>query len=92
MWVPFFNLLFDTIELSNIEINKEENEVIYTFNNSEMLESSDSIYYFYILAGMVEKKLSLIIHKKVRCDVLDFKIFDDKENNYIKYRLRLVDY
>ena len=33
MWVPFFNLLFDRIELSNIEINKDENEVIYTFNN-----------------------------------------------------------
>ena len=93
MWVPFFNILFDTIELSNIEINEEKKEGIYTFNNSEMLESSDDhIYYFYIQAGMVEKRLSMITHKNVRCDVLDFRLFDDKENNYIKYRLRLVDY
>ena len=89
-WVIFFNILFDTIEVSNIEINEAKKEGIYTFINSEMLESSDDhIYYFHILAGMAEKRLSMITNKKVVCDVLDYKIFDDKENNFVKYFIKI---
>jgi hypothetical protein len=88
-WVIFFNILFDTIEVSNIEINEAKKEGIYTFINSEMLASDNHIYYFYILAGMAEKRLSMITNKKVVCDVLDYKIFDEIENNYIKYKIKI---
>lgn len=89
-WVPYFNLLFDTVSISNIEIKKKANKGIYTFINSEIIDSEDdSIYYFHVIAGIIEKKLSEYTNKLVKCDVFDYKIFEDNEKNYVKYSIKI---
>ena len=86
MWVPFFNLLFDNIMLSNVEVNENKKSAVYTFIHSELLEDTDEyIYYFYILSGLVGKKLSEFAQRPVEFELLEYKIFDTKENSYIKY-------
>ncbi|HEY0089076.1 MAG TPA: helix-turn-helix domain-containing protein [Candidatus Lokiarchaeia archaeon] len=91
MWVPFFNILFDSISLSNVEINKEKKQAIYTFIHSELLETSDQyIYYFYLLAGLVGKKLSDYSNRTVDFEVLNYEIFDKKENSYLKYIAKII--
>jgi hypothetical protein len=50
-----------------------------------MLEKSeDYIYYFYILAGIVEKTLSSYTHKQIKCEVVNYETFERREKNYIE--------
>jgi len=88
-WVPYFNLLFDTVSMSDMEI-KKANKAIYTFINSEIIDSdNDSIYYFHVISGIVENKLSIYTNKKVKCDVFEYNISTDKADNYIKYSIKI---
>jgi DNA-binding transcriptional ArsR family regulator len=89
IWGPHFNLLFDNVSISDIEI-KKANRGIVTFINSEIIDSdNDSIYYFHVMAGIIEKKLGKFTNKKVKCDVFEYKIDPDKEKNYLKYSIKI---
>lgn len=89
-WIPYFNILFDDIEISNVEIDQKHKKAIYTFYNSEMLKhTSDQIYFFYILAGLVERKITVYTEKKIRCNILEYEIYDKKENSFIKVSIEV---
>lgn len=84
-YLPFFNFLQDSMKISNVELKKSEKRAIITFINSKMLEKNDNyLYYFYIMVGLMEKKLSDILEKEVRFDILNYELFDKKEDSYIK--------
>ena len=84
-YFPYFNILDDSISISEIEINKNDNKAIITFVNSGLLEHSDDyIYYFYLIVGLIEKKLSEYTSKEIRFDVVDYESFDKKEKSFIK--------
>jgi len=84
-FLPFFNILHDTISISKIDIKKKDKKGVVTFVNSDMLEHTDDyIYYFYLLAGLIEKKLSDYTGKEVIFEILNFETFDQKEISNIK--------
>lgn len=85
-YMPYFNILNDTITISKINIKRNKKKAIVTFINSEMLGSSDEyIYYFYLLMGLIEEKLSEYIGREIRFDILAYETFQDKEQSYIKF-------
>jgi predicted transcriptional regulator len=82
-YFPYFNILDDSINISEIEII--DKKAILTFVNSDMLEHSDDyIYYFYLIVGIIEKKLSEYTGKEIRFEVLNYETFDKKEKSYVK--------
>lgn len=82
---PYFNILNDDIGISDIKINKNSKMAIITFANSNMLETTDDyIYYFFLIAGFMEEKLSQYTGKNIRFEILDYEIFDKKESSFIK--------
>ncbi len=84
-FLPHFNLLQDSIDVKDFELKKSEKRAIITFKNSQMLEKNDDyVYYFYILVGLVEQKLSTILRKEVRFDIIDYETFDKKEHSNIR--------
>jgi len=84
-YFPFFNILDDSISISDIEINKNDKKAILTFVNSDMLEHSDDyIYYFYLIVGLIEKKLNEYTGKEIRFEVLNYETFDKKEKSFVK--------
>jgi len=85
-YIPYFNFLQDTITISKIDVKKKEKRAIITFKNSDMLESSDDyIYYFYLVMGLIERKLSEYTGKEVKFDVIQYQTFEKKENSYINF-------
>jgi predicted transcriptional regulator len=89
-WVPFFNILFDSANLSNIEIDFKNKKGIYTFDNSEMLEDKDYVYYVYLITGIVERKLQMYTHKDIECKVVEVSLLDIKEESYFKVSLEIL--
>ncbi|TFF99986.1 MAG: HTH domain-containing protein [Promethearchaeota archaeon] len=87
-YLPYFNILHDTIRISKIEFDDRNKRALITFFNSELLESTDDyIYYFYVLIGIIEKKLSKFIDKELKFDIVDYETFGRKENSFLKMSL-----
>ena len=89
-WLPFFNILFDSIDISKMEIDREKRIAHYTFVNSDMLKITDDyIYYFYLIIGLIERKLSKYSGRVIKCEVEEYDIQDKGENSYIKVRMMI---
>jgi len=89
--LPFLNLFDTKIQVRIIDLNKETTKATYQIANSIFLEGGESyIYHFYILAGFIEEKFKQVIDKKVKCEVLDYKIFDKKEDSYIRISIEIL--
>jgi len=87
-YLPYFNILHDTIRIQKIEFDEKENRALITFFNSELLDNTDEyIYYFYVLMGVMEKKLSKFIDKEINFDIYDYETFGKKENSFLKMSL-----
>jgi hypothetical protein len=85
-YITYFNILQDSVTISKIDIKKQEKRAIVTFKNSDMLENTDDyIYYFYLIMGLIEKKLSEYTGKEVKFDVVKYEAFEEKENSYINF-------
>ena len=81
-YLPYFNILHDTIRISKIEFDEKKDRALITFFNSELLQSTDDyIYYFYVLMGIIEKKLSKFIDKELKFDIYGYETFGKKENS-----------
>jgi hypothetical protein len=88
--LPFVNLFDNNIQISISNINEEKNKVTYLIKNSTLLENGNIYsYHFNILAGFLEEKLSKILGKTLKCEILETEIFDKKENNYIKLSVEI---
>ena len=88
--LPFVNLFDNNIQISISNINEEKNKVTYLIKNSTLLENGNIYsYHFNILAGFLEEKLSKILGKTLKCEILEAEIFDKKENNYIKLSVEI---
>ncbi|MFX1237419.1 MAG: hypothetical protein ACFFAS_19385 [Promethearchaeota archaeon] len=84
-WLPHFNLIHDSIAVSEISLDKKNKKASITFVNSDMLELTDDyIYYFYLIVGLMEKTLSEHIGRDIKFDILEYETFDVKKNSYVK--------
>jgi DNA-binding transcriptional ArsR family regulator len=93
---PHFNILQDSIKISEIDVIKREKKAIITFVNSEMMEkrgqkSDEYIYYFYLLGGLMEKKLSEYLEKEVRFDLLEYEAEKNVLNVSFNLQILLPD-
>ena len=88
--LPFLNLFDNKIKVRIIDLDKEATKATYQIANSIFLEGDGFIYHFHILAGFVEEKFKQVIEKEVKCEVLDYKIFDKKEDSFIKISIEIV--
>jgi hypothetical protein len=62
--------MIDTDTEIEVEINDEENQAKLIFKDIDLLdENRDFAYHFYIICGMIEKNLEILIKKKVKCKV-----------------------
>jgi predicted transcriptional regulator len=90
--LPFLNLFDNKITVRIIDLNKEATKVEYQITNSIFLEGGEShLYHFQILAGFIEEKLKQVIEKIVKCEVLDYKIFEKKEDSYIRLSIEILE-
>ncbi len=85
-YIAYFNILQDSVNIDDIDIKKKEKRAIVTFKNSDMLGNTDDyIYYFYLLMGIIERKLSEYTGKEVKFDVTKYETFEEKENSFINF-------
>lgn len=89
--LPFLNLFDNDINVRIIKINKNNNTAIYQITNSNMLESEDLLYHFYLLTGFLQEKLSEILEKQVKCLILEYEIFKQVEDSYINISIKISE-
>ena len=84
-YFPYFNIMHDTLVVSEVDIDKKNKKVVITFIDSDKHEISDGyLYYFYLISGLIEKKLSDILSREIKLDILEYTTFDLEENSSIK--------
>ncbi|MBN1800107.1 MAG: helix-turn-helix transcriptional regulator [Candidatus Lokiarchaeota archaeon] len=84
-YLPYFNLIHDSVAVSEITIDKKNKKASITFVNSDMLDLTDDyIYYFYLIVGLMEETLSEHIGRDIKFDVLEYETFDVKKNSFVK--------
>lgn len=89
--LPFLNLFDNKIVVRIIDLNKEATRVEYQITNSLFLEGGEShLYHFQILAGFLEEKLKKVLEKLVKCEVHEHKIFENKEDSYIRISVEII--
>lgn len=84
------NILQDTIQVSLIRYENNDKTAIYRFNNSEFLESNDYyIFYFYMIAGIIEVYLGEELERKVVCEVTKIKPSTKMEDAYVEMAIKI---
>jgi len=88
---PYVSLLHDKITLKDVVVNEEEKKLLIHFVNSDILEEYEStISHFYIVTGFIEAKIKSKYNIKVKCDVVEYQLSNEDEENYIKISLNLI--
>jgi hypothetical protein len=79
------NILQDTIEVSLIGYENNDKTAIYRFKNSEFLQSNDDyIFYFYMIAGIIEEYLGEELERNVDCEVTKVNVSTNMEDSYVE--------
>jgi hypothetical protein len=78
------NILQDTAKATLLKYENDYKTAIYRFNNSEFLENNvDYIFYFYMIAGIIENYLGKELNRKVTCRIHEINVSNNKENSYV---------
>ncbi len=57
---------------------------IFRFNNIEFLENNDNyIFYFYMIAGIIETYLGEELNRDITCRIIDISVSIDKVNFFV---------
>lgn len=79
------NIFQDTINVELIRYENNEKKAIYKFSNSEFLETNDNfIFYFYMIAGIIEVYLGEELERKVNCEIINTNISEKKDESYVE--------
>lgn len=79
---------FESIDISTLRINDDGKKQVFRLKNSEFLDEK-SLYHFYILAGMIEIKMSNDLNKKISCNIVEFDFSGNKNDNYIDIAIEI---
>jgi hypothetical protein len=78
------NILQDTAQVTHLMYENEDKTGIFRITNSDFLENNDDyIFYFYMIAGIIEAYLSEEMNRNVTCKILNINISENKENSYV---------
>ena len=81
---PKLDFLYDKNWIIEEEINEGETKAEYTLKNVNILEISDVCsLHFYIMAGLLEKVISIGLNFEIICDILEI----DSENQTVKFSI-----
>ena len=82
--LPLINVLDNKINISIIDLNKENTRAVYQITNSVMLEEGEFyLYHFHILTGYIEETLTKLLERPIKSEIIGFEIFEKKEDSYI---------
>ncbi len=88
---PYISLLHDRIILKDIVLEENAKRIIIHFVNSDMLQNQEEgINHFYLLTGFIEAKIKFLFNINVKCEILDYKISREDNENYIKFSIELI--
>ena len=78
------NILQDPAQVSLLRYENDEKTAVYRIQNSEFLESNDDhVFYFYMIAGIIEAYLGEEMNRKVTCKILDVNPSENIVESYV---------
>ena len=81
---PKLDFLYDKSWIIEEKINEGESKAEYVLKDVNILEISDVFsLHFYIMAGLLEKVISIGLNFEIICDILEI----DSENNTVKFSI-----
>jgi predicted transcriptional regulator len=91
-FLPYLDPLKLRLDLKNIELNEDNNRVIYHYTNVESAKDDPNfINHYYLLTGYAEVKITEIYGKRCKCDIQEFKVSENPEDIYINISLEITD-
>jgi len=88
---PVYDIFQPNIEISILKIDQEEKSATYRFKNSLFLENSDDfIYHIYIMCGITEGILNMVLKTEVICNIEQVYISNEKENSFFDISIKMV--
>ena len=88
---PVYDIFQPNIEISILKIDQEEKSATYRFKNSLFLENSDDfIYHIYIMCGITEGILNMVLKTEVICNIEQVYISNEKENSFFDISIKIV--
>ena len=86
------NIFLDTIQVNLIRYENNNKRGCFRFRNSDFLESTDEhIFYFYLIAGIIESYLGSELDREIRCNILDVNISKQKEECYVDMSIDIIE-
>ena len=84
------NILQDTAQVVHLYYENNHKTAVYRINNSIFLEDNDDfIFYFYMIAGIIENYLGKELNRKVNCEILKINVSDNKEKSYVDLSINI---
>jgi len=78
------NILQDTAKVTHLKYENNNKTAVFRINNSEFLETNDdNIFYFYMVAGIIETYLGEELNRYINCEIINISVADSKENSYV---------
>ena len=78
------NILQDSAQAMLLRYENDEKIAIYRIQNSEFLENNDDyVFYFYMIAGIIEAYLGEEMNRKVTCEILEINPSEKMEDSYV---------
>ena len=85
-----FNVLQDTVQVTHIKYENNYKMATFRFTNSEFFETNDDyIFYFYMIAGIIETYLGDELDRNVTSNIIDIHVSDKKEESYVDISIEI---
>lgn len=86
------NILLDTVQVNLIRYENNNMRGCFRFSNSDFLDLTDEhIFYFYMIAGILESYLGSELDREIRCNILDVNISKQKEECYVDMSIDIIE-
>jgi len=78
------NILQDSAQVTHLRYENNNKTAVYRIQNSDFLETNDDyIFYFYMIAGIIETYLGEEMERTVTCEILQINLSDNKDDSYV---------
>lgn len=85
-----YDLFQPDVDISLLEIDADQNKVIYRFKNSRFFEDNeDYIYHLYFMCGVSEGILERALKRKITCRLENNHIAGEKEDSYFDLSIEI---
>ncbi len=87
---PYFDVFQKDLEITSINIDKEEKKGLYRLHKSNLLINNDDfIYHFFIITGLIENTLTSVLKRKVISNVENINISKKPEDIYVDISVKI---